>query len=85
MPRVNKIVATLDLPCEDEIKHFSSERTMNMWLKLHEKKCEKCRNAPMNEYKRDEGSIKVKNTDIALLEKRQRAVMDAQFQHPILN
>ena len=30
--------------CDDQTRTFSNEKTMKLWIKLHDKKCEICRN-----------------------------------------
>jgi hypothetical protein len=37
----------LELPCNGERKNFKCEKTQTLWLKLHKKKCECCRNSDL--------------------------------------
>lgn len=35
--------------CSNNIRHFTSEKSREMWTKMHLKKCEKCREAIKND------------------------------------
>lgn len=32
-------------PCDDKMRNFRDEKTFKLWMKLHYKKCEICRNS----------------------------------------
>jgi len=41
-PKIMKEVAACNLPCSAEVKHFSSAKQLEMWFRLHKKKCVLC-------------------------------------------
>jgi hypothetical protein len=43
-PLIMKEVATCRLPCSAEPKHFTTGRQLDMWFRLHKKKCSMCNN-----------------------------------------
>ena len=53
----NKLNVIARLECDDIMRTFNDEKSKKLWMKLHDKKCDICRNASKK-------SMQIINTDI---------------------
>jgi hypothetical protein len=56
-----KLTIVAHSACDDQTRTFSNEKTKKLWVKLHDKKCEICRNISkksMQVYKTDIQAMK---------------------------